>query len=85
MITVSIIGLTGSDTKACRLWHSIGSFSPAMAASLLEPPVAHRPTRSAPMSPLVVFTPTTLPPTILRPVTSQFWITSTPSASAARA
>jgi len=39
----------------------------------------------APMKPFVVSTPCTRPATMRKPVTSQFWMMSTPRSSAARA
>jgi heterotetrameric sarcosine oxidase beta subunit len=48
-------------------------------------PAAQRPTFSVLMVPRLVLTPTTLFPSLTKPVTSQFWIRSTPSSSALRA
>ena len=47
-------------------------------------PATTTPTVSASIRPFAVSTPLTLPPSIRKPVTSQFWMMSTPRASAAR-
>ena len=84
-MTVLSTGLIGSDTIACSTWLEIGSWNPAMAHRTLEWPATAMATFFAPMAPRVVSTPVTRPFSTLRPVTSQFWMMSTPRASAARA
>ena len=61
--------------------------SPAMAISTLVLPAATTPTRAVRIGPLLVSTPVTAPLAGSRrmPVTSQFWMMSTPSRLAARA
>ena len=54
-------------------------------ALLEELPAAARPSLAQPMKPRLVSTPKTLPFSILMPLTSQFWIMSTPRKSAPRA
>ena len=84
MTTQSSTGLTGSETSACSGWLSIGRRKPAIASTLRvagdDDADLARPDEA-----LVVSTPTTLPPSRRMPVTSQFWMMSTPRASAARA
>ena len=85
MITVLTQGLTGSETSACSGKLSIGRRKPAMAASTLEWPAATSASLRQAIPPRLVSTPTTLPPSTRMPVTSQFWMMSTPLASAPRA
>ena len=85
MITVLTHGLTGSETRACKGKLSIGRRKPAMFAITLECPAATTASFAQRIGPLVVSTPSTLPPLTRMPVTSQFWMISTPKASAPRA
>ena len=79
-------GLTGSDTSACSGKLSSGMRRPARAITTLVCPAATTPTRGVRMYPFVVSTPAIAPAASRRkPSTSQFWMMSTPSASAPRA
>ena len=68
--TVSIIGFTGSDTKACNGLDSIGKRKPAIAATTPELPAVTQATFLAPIKPCVVCTPTTAPSSVTMSVTS---------------
>ena len=74
-----------SVTKAWITWLSIGRRNPAIAATREELPATASPTFPARIVPRVVSTPATRPLRMTRPVTSQFWMMSTPRRSAARA
>ena len=78
-------GFSPSVTKACSTWLSIGSRRPAISPTWLDRPATAIPTLPAAMYPREVSTPRTRPPSMRKPVTSQFWIRSTPRASAPRA
>ena len=79
-------GLSASLTKACSTWLSIGRRSPASAATRELLPATATPTFPARIAPRVVSTPVIAPdPSRKKPVSSQFWMMSTPSAEAARA
>ena len=83
--TVGKMGLSGSDTRACSGWLSIGSRTSAILASMLLWPAATSATFLVLIAPRLVSMPTTAPFSRRIPTTSQFWMMSTPSASAARA
>ena len=85
MTTQSSTGFTGSDTSACNGWLCSGRRTPAIAATTELCPAATIATFSASIAPRLVSTPTTRPPAVRIPVTSQFSTMSTPRASAARA
>jgi hypothetical protein len=85
LTTWSITGLRPSVTKAWRMWLSMGSRIPAMAATCPDRPATTIATFFARIAPRVVCTPVTRPFSMSIPVTSQFWIRSTPRWSAARA
>jgi hypothetical protein len=85
MTTQSITGLIGSDTSACRHTLSIGMRTPAISISIDVWPEVTTATFLALMVPLLVRTPAIWPPSRIMPVTSQFWVTSTPIESMARA
>jgi hypothetical protein len=82
---VSRKGFSASETKACSTWLSIGRVMPAIAATCEECPATAMPTLPAAMAPRDVSTWVMRPPARRNPVTSQFWMMSTPSRSAARA
>jgi hypothetical protein len=67
------------------MWLSIGRRMPAIAATWPDRPATTIPTFFARIAPRVVCTPRTLPFSMSIPVTSQFWIRSTPRRSAPRA
>ncbi len=48
-------GFRPSETKACRTWLSMGSFSPAISATREELPAAASASLPQPMKPFVVF------------------------------
>ncbi len=85
MITPLTHGLTGSETRAWSGKLSIGRRMPAMAASTLEWPAATTASFLQRIVPRLVVTASTLPAWVWMPTTSQFWMMSTPLASAARA
>ena len=85
MTTVGCTGSSSSDTSACRGWDWIGRSNPAIAATTEECPAAASAIEPAAIRPRVVCTATARPSTTSTPVTSQFWIRSTPIASARRA
>ncbi len=80
------MGLTGSETSACSGKLSSGSCTPAIRITTLELPAATTPILLLRIGPRVVSSASTAPFASRRmPVTSQFSMMSTPSASAARA
>ena len=79
-------GLIGSETSACSGKLSSGTRTPAMPSTTLVLPAATTPTLRVRMTPREVSSASTAPLGSRRmPVTSQFSMMSTPSASAARA
>ena len=72
----------GSDTKACNGLLSRGNFIPAIFANTLECPAATIPIFEVFINPFVVSIPSTESPFLFIPLTSQFWIISTPIESA---
>ena len=60
------------------MWLSIGRRIPAIAATWEDRPATTMPTFFARIGPRVVWTPVTRPSSMSIPVTSQFWIRSTP-------
>ena len=85
MITLSSTGSISSDTSACSGWLWIGRRIRNMSARTVVVAGATRPTRRAAIGPRDVRTPAIRPPSTSKPVTSQSWMMSTPSRSAARA
>src|SRR6218665_3096301 len=71
MITLSIMGLIGSDTSACNGWDSTGRRNPASEAMCPELPAVTTPTRLAPIKPLLVSTPMHTPFSLRKPITSR--------------
>ena len=61
MTTVSMIGLIGSETRACNGLLCRGSLTPAVSASTPVCPDATTPTLFARMKPLEVSTPSIFP------------------------
>ena len=85
LTTWSMQGFSPSVTKACNTWLSIGRRIPAIAATWLDRPATMIATFLARSAPREVCTPFTTPPSMSIPVTSQFWIRSTPRSLAPRA
>ena len=81
----SSMGLSGSDTKACKVRVSSGKRNPAIRARRGVEPATASPSRSVRMRPRLVCTACTCPCASSMPVTSQFSIRSTPAALATRA
>ena len=79
----SIIGLRGSETKACNTWLSIGNFMSSFEArwaGITGDGKAYL--FAADLARAWVSTMVIRLPFFLKPVTSQFWMISTPSRSA---
>ena len=77
--------MSGSVTKACRMWVVIGSGTPAMSASSVLQPAVAETTVPAFTCPRLVFTPVTRPLERSMPVTLVYGWISTPPRSAPRA
>ena len=72
IMILSIIGLIGSETNACKGLLSSGSLKPAMLAITLECPAATTPTFLVLIKPFVVSIPSIESLFLFIPFTSQF-------------
>ena len=83
MTTVGWIGSSNSGDERLQRW-DYRHRNPEPVGEAWRCPAAHNATRPAPMRPREVSTAVTRPPSVAKPVTSQFWIMSMPALTALR-